>query len=73
MAPEKKRNVKLRLEMDPADAERLIAAFKAGKLAELGVVNIEFPTRPDVMIQSPEENHAARPRPGTKKPQPPHR
>jgi hypothetical protein len=73
MAADKNGRVKLRLEMDATDAERLIAAFKAGKLAELGVINIETPFQAQSTVQSPEEGHTARHRPQSKKQDPHHR
>jgi hypothetical protein len=67
---EKKGKVVLRLEMDATDAERVVAAFKAGKLAELGIVDIAFPNQPE--LNPSNEGHADRHRP-TKRTEPPHR
>jgi hypothetical protein len=73
MSLPKKGNVKLRIEMDASDAERLIAAFKAGKLAALGVVSIEFPTQAHPNDQPAKEGHTARHQPQSKKQDPHHR
>lgn len=60
----------LHVEVDESDVQRLVDAFKAGKLAHLGVVDIQFPKHPEV--NTPAEGHASR-RLREKKSEPPHR
>jgi len=60
----------LQIEVDESDVQRLVDAFKTGKLAHLGVVNIDFPKHPEV--NPPAEGHASR-HLREKKSEPPHR
>jgi len=57
---ESKGKVILQLEMDATDVERLVNAFKAGKLAELGIVDIQFPNQADSVTHSDVESRGSR-------------
>ncbi len=60
MAHKTKGTTLLHVQIDESDIDRVREAFKAGKLAHLGFVGLEFPDRPELNIQTPEESHAAR-------------
>jgi hypothetical protein len=67
---EKKGKVVLRLEVDKADAERVVAAIRAGRLADLGITHIDFPNHPE--LNSSAEGRAGR-HLRERKAKPPHR